>query len=138
MGCPGRWRGLKPAVCFFGDVFLTHTQALKFWKIMKRFVTAYLDHYYGTGPAGDLKIEADQEVRHFLQQGLRAMEALQNPMLQARESCVTLVPNVVNSLPSPVQNSIKNASCFRSRAALAAGLGFLGRFARSSATSGRP
>ena len=55
-------------------------QALKYWKIMRKFVSDYLEHYYGTGSRGEMALAADEELRLFLLQSVTQLQAFSEPL----------------------------------------------------------
>jgi len=70
-----------------------YQQSLEYWKIVKKFVSSYLDHYYGVGEKGDLALAADEEMKRFLLQTVTLMQNFSDPLSQG--SVQDLWPSVV-------------------------------------------
>ena len=63
-----------------GLITAYYNQALRYWKILRGFVSAYVDHYYGQGEKGALAMAGDQELRYFMLQSINMFQALKSPM----------------------------------------------------------
>ncbi|CAE7206156.1 ALOX15 [Symbiodinium sp. CCMP2592] len=77
-----------------------YQQALRYWRILRKFVADYLDHYYGTGSRGEMALAADEELKLFLLQTVTQLQAFSDPFSTGQMH--ELWPSVPNSRKKPI------------------------------------